>query len=998
MKKAVIIILSVLLFLIVALAAIPFFFKDKIIARVNQEIASSVNADVFYDIDKISLSVFKRFPNVSTTIREFGIKGHEPFENDTLMYVNSLQVDLNLRSILFGDQPELTGLHLNGGEIFIKVLEDGQANYDIAIPSDEPEASEVSSFNLGINLIEVNDLNFVYDDRQLQFFLGLTDVSMVGSGDFSADVYDLAADAKANLVRMDYEGVNYLSNKLFTADTKINVDLENMQFTFGDGSFGLNDFFFEMDGFISMPDEDIVFDLDFHGRDNTFKSLLSLIPGMYTDNFRDIRTDGNMDFSGFVKGVYTENTLPAFQVALQVNDGMFQYPDLPRPVSDINLDLLVKNESGNIDDTQVNIPTFNLNFGSNPISGRLLLENLRTYDMDGQLIGKLNLEELTSIFPIQGTELRGLLDVNASAKGRYDSVANIIPRVDAKLALTNGYVKSSEYPAPIEKMNVRANILNTTGNMNDLVVNLSDFGFELEGEKIEGFLKVADLKALNWDGAVKGSLDLGKMAKIMKMDEVIMEGAILADLTSKGSYADVEAKRYQRLDTKGMVSINDFYYADNDLPQGIRIRKATGNFNPQNVSLTEFDARFGKSPVTATGAISNYMPYLFEDKEVLRGNLNIESSSFDVNEWLVDSGAPAENQPLQVIELPRNIDFTMTAKADEVLYDKLVLKNTRGTLLLKDGVLTFRDAAMSAMGGTVTLEGNYNTQDITTPTFDFKLGLTALSIQEAFKSLNTVQAFAPIAQHVNGQFTTNFSLAGILGQDMMPVLSSLDGKGLVKVLDAALKDSPIIKGITSMTRLEDSQTLNFKDLNLNVEIQNGMLNVKPFDVRLWDYQANIQGSTGFDGRINYLVNMQVPAGRFGSQANAILSTLSGDGARASTVIPVSLNLGGTYQNPTIGLAGGNSIEALLTNALRSRLSSEQQQLQQQVTDEFRAKEDSLKQELTRKSQVAQDSVKKEAEKLVEQTKDKAADEVKNILKGVLGRPKPTKPDTSSKEN
>src|SRR5690606_11917737 len=129
------------------------------------------------------------------------------------------------------------------------------------------------------------------------------------------------------------------------------------------------------------------------------------------------------------KGIYNENSFPAFEVGLVVEEGMFQYPDLPKPVRDININMLVQNETNNLDNTQVNISDFNLIFGSNPMSGKLFLENLVTYDIDGQFLGKLNLEELTSIFPIEGMDLKGSLNINATAEGRYDSVAKVIPRI-----------------------------------------------------------------------------------------------------------------------------------------------------------------------------------------------------------------------------------------------------------------------------------------------------------------------------------------------------------------------------------------------------------------------------------------------------------------------------------------------------------------------------------------------------------------------------------------
>ncbi|HSJ68666.1 MAG TPA: AsmA-like C-terminal region-containing protein [Anditalea sp.] len=1005
MKKAAIIILGIFVFLLIAIISIPYLFKDQILARIDQEIATSVNAQVYYNYDDVNISLLRRFPNLSATIKEFGIRGNVPFENDTLMHINSLQVDVNLRSVLFDEYPELKGVHLLGGSMYISVLEDGRANYDIAIETEEEAVSEPSEFRLGIDLLEVKDVNFVYDDQQLGFFMALANLDLEGKGDFTLDVYDLFAEARADIVRMDYEGVNYLQNKRFLGDTQITVDMNQMLFTFNDGNFTLNEFNFDLAGYLAMPEDDINMDLRFAGKDNSFRSVLSLVPGIYTDSFQDLKTSGNMNFEGFVKGVYNENSIPSFDMSLKVDEGFFQYPDLPRPVSNVNISMQIVNPTDHIDNTKIDISEFNMSFGDNPVSGRLLVENLRTYDMDGQLRGNVNLEEITSIFPLEGTEMRGALSINAIAQGRYDSTTNTIPTIDASMALSNGYIRNVEYPAPIENLNVQATVVNTTGNMNDLIVNISTFGFDLEGESIRGNLEVNDLNRLNWDGSVHGAVDLGKLMAIFPMDDVIMEGRIQADIDTRGNYADVEAERYERLDTKGDIEIRDLYYTDLDLPQGIRIRNAAANFSPRAINLTNFDARVGQSPVTATGNLTNYMAYLFGENQTLQGNLTVASTRFNVNEWMsADPAATEDTTQLSIIELPRNIDFTMNVSANEVVYDNLVFSNARGIINLRDGILTFRDVATSTLGGQVTFAGTYNSQNPSIPKFDMTFDVAAVSIQEAFRSLNTVQVFAPVAQHLTGNFNTNFALSGDLGPNMLPVLSSLDGKGLIKVLQAAFKDSRLLQGITSITRLNETQSITFRDLVLSTTIEDGRLKVSPFNVRLWDYATTVEGSTGFDGSINYLLNMQVPAGSFGSQLNNVIAGISGAEGTGSTMVPVALSVGGTYQNPNVSLAGGNSIENLLTSALRGRVGAERDRAEDQIKqaqsdaiEQFRAKEDSIKNELKQKAEVAKDSVRRETDRAVEDAKRKAAQEAKNVLRRGLGIP-PTKPDTTVREN
>ena len=987
MKKPVIIILGIFAFFVLSLIALPLLFKGKIVERVDRELTKSINAKVYYDTERISVSLFRSFPHLSLGLGGFGIHGNFPFEGDTLLHVEELRADMNLFSVLFNDTPSLEGVHLEGGSLLVRVLDDGQANYDILFPTEEKESSDLK---VEVKAISVEGFDLIYADESLDFFMELEEIKAAGSGDFTLDVYDLPLKAEARIVDMVYGGLHFLGNKKFTAETVVNIDLEKMKFTFDKGDYALNDFQFDFYGAIEMPEEDILFDLGFAGKDNSFKSILSLVPGMYSENFSKINTSGSMTFRGGMKGVYNEYSFPSFEVYLQVLDGMFQFPELPKPVTDINLEMTVSNPTDQLDKTQVYVSNFHMNVGSNPISGTLLITDLNKISIDTEINGRLDLEELTSIFPIAGTELRGILDMRVLAKGSYDSVAKTIPVLDIDFGLRNGYFKNKDYPSALEKIGLRAEMKNPSGKMNDFVLDVPQFGFELEKKTISGNLRITDFDRLQWVAAVKGAVDLGKLLSIMPVTDLNMEGKIQADLNSRGSYEDLSKERYDRLDTKGEILLTSFSLSSPELPQAVQIQKAQADFNSDKIQLNSFDGKLGESSVKASGYLSNYMNYLFKDTGVLRGQLMLSSPRFNVNEWMQSEEPSA---PLTVIELPRNIDFTANVEAKEVLYDNLNLKEVEGSLQLKDGIMSFRNASMAALGGNIVINGSYDPRDLAKPKFDLALGLNNLSIAQAYQSLNTVKAFAPVAEHLTGSFNSNLSFSGILGQDMMPILSSLDALGILRVAEAAYRDSRLLQGITSLTKLKDGNTIQFKNVSVPIEIHQGLLTVKPFDLKLWDYQANIRGNTGFDGTINYLIQMQVPAGKFGATANNLLATISGTEASTSTLIPVAINLSGNYKEPKLALAGGASIESLLAAALQSRVSSEKQQLQTKAAEQFQAIEDSLKREINLKAETFQDSLRKVSEKKATEVKEKAVEGAKNVIRGILTRPKQTKPDT-----
>ena len=994
MKKTLLIGSGIFAFLLVLLTLLPFLFKDKIIARIDREISNSINAKVIYDLNKINISLWRSFPDVSFSISDFGIVGNAPFQQDTLLNLNELGIDFNLMSVIFEENPSLTGINLNGGDFYIKVLEDGTANYDILYPEEEKSPlKQEESLTISVNSISIQDVNFIYDDRALNYFMALTEVQGKGKGDFTTEKFELPVELTAKIAGINYEGVNYISEKMFQGKTLLNVDLEKMKFSLNDGNFKLNDFAFDLSGFLAMPEEDIEFDLVFQSQEHDFKNILSLVPGMYSDSFSNLETSGQMDFKGFVKGIYNETQIPSFELGLTISEGMFKYPDLPRPVQNVNLDMLVKNETSNLDNTSVSIPNFSLDFGSNPISGRFLLADLIHYPIDAGLRGKLNLDELTSIFPIEGMDLKGILDINATAKGRYDSLKGEFPAMDIQLALNDGYAKSQEYPAPIENIFAKASIVNQKGTMQDFWVEIPQFGFVLEGESIQGKMNLKDWERLVWDGEIKGSVDLKKVLTIFPVEGLNLEGKVKADLSTRGSYASVESKKYDQLTNQGILEVNGFKLVSQDIPQGVRISKAKAEFSPEKITLSEFDATLGESPLQATGTLSNYMDYFLNQNGVLKGQLNLSSQKFNVNEWMTEEPNSSNSTSLTVIELPKNIDFTMAVNANEVLYDNLNLKEVKGQMVLREGVLSFSDASMKTLGGTVGLNGNYDPRDLVAPKFNFNLQVTDLSIAEAFSKFNTIKAFAPIAENLSGKFNTNLRFSGNLGQDMMPILSTLDANGLLQIAQTALRDSKILQGITSLTKLQNTNTLEFKNIAIPISIENGVMDVRPFNLKLWDYQTQIQGSAGFDGSMNYLVQMEIPAGKFGTQATTLLSSLTGNAVDQNTPIPLAFNLTGTYQNPNLSLAGGNSIETILADALKARVQGEIKALQNEAQERFAAAQDSLKQELKVKATVVQDSLKKEVEKQTNVVKEKAAEEAKKLLKGILPKA-PAKPDTT----
>lgn len=912
MKKFALVIICLFVFLLAAAFIIPILFKDDIKKAIDQSLAESVNADVVWEVDDFSLSLFSNFPNATAKMNNFGVLNRAPFDGEILFAVEEFEVEVDLFS-LFGDQIKVSGIKLNHPEIFINVLEDGSANYDIAIASEEPTEAvvvdtAVTAFNVGIDHWEVVNGHVIYDDKSLPFKMEIKNLKHSGNGDFTQDVFDLTTKTFSDSVTISYDGQEYLSHKRFESDVVISISDEYGKYTFKENVVKVNDFTVSFDGFLALlEDESMDMDLSYHTEETSFKSLLSLVPGIYTADFDDIETKGILSFDGAVKGKYAEDILPAFNVGLQVNEAMFKYPDLPTAIDNIKIDLNIDNKDGIIDHTSINLKEFHIDLGKNPIDATFLLENLSNFKMNADLKAQLNLEELSSMFPMEGTSLKGNLTLNAKANGIYDSIAEIIPSLNATMNLAQGYVKSSEIPYALEDLHFQSEIINSSGKMDDIKAVVSDFTMIMDGEPFKADLTFEDLSNYKWELKAKGGIDLQKVTQVFPLEGMQLEGKIKADITTKGQMSELEAERYQNLPTSGVLSVTNFKYKDQELPYDVTIAQANASFDPEKISLSNYKGTVGKSDMDINGSISNYIAYMFADNETLNGTVNFRSNFLDLNEFMeeeavTEQGAVTDNPDVEeeygVIAIPKNINFTLKSAIKKAEIMDLTATNAKGDIIVKDGVANLSDLKFNMLDGDFLVNGAYDTRNPDEPKYDFKLGIQDLSIQRSFQAFSIIQQFAPIAVKVNGKVSTDFNINGLLNQDLTPDMATVNAGGLLKIAQAAVNNSKIIQGITSLASLKDSpEQVSLKDVVMSMTIEDGKLKVKPFDFKIGDYETTVSGSTALDGALSYNLKMDVPAGQLGSQFNSLVSNYTGGDGANDAKIPLNIGIGGTYNNP-----------------------------------------------------------------------------------------------------
>ncbi|AMM50883.1 hypothetical protein TH61_06350 [Rufibacter sp. DG15C] len=1006
MKKVFIGLAIFFVVLLAAAALVPVLFKDKIKDRLDKEIAKNINARVLYETDNVSLSLFRTFPDLALSVKELRIVGKDSFQRDTLAYLPDFALGLDLMSVITGNEMVIKSVTMDKPQLKLLVLKSGKANWDIFIPnSAQATQADTSDFKMGIDNWEMTDGQIIYQDLSIPFGVAAYNVQHTGSGDLAKDIFDMKTQTQAERFTMTYDGINYIENKKLDADVTMAMDLANMKYTFKDNNFRINDFALGMAGSVAMPTEDILLDLTFKALETDFKNLFSLVPGVFTDKFKDINTDGKLAFNGYVKGTFNETTMPGFGVDLKVNNGRFKYPDLPQEARNINVDMSVKNADGVVDHTQVNIKKLHLDLGKNPVDGQVMIDGLEPMKINGNLKAKLDLAELTKVFPLEGTTLRGLLDVDATANGVY--FENHMPMVVAKLNLVNGYVKSSSFPAPLENVTMVSTVTNKTGQAADTDIQVSQFKMLLDKEPLQGRVSIKNLAKPQFDLAINGILDLTKLTKIFPIEGTTVSGRLNGNIAAKGKMTDVEAGQYGNVIASGAMQISQLNYKSTDLPQGMRINTAKATFNNEQVRLENLNGFLGKSDVQMDGTVTNYMGYLFSENQPLRGTFNLRAGTFNVNEWTVDEhtgqAAPSTTAKAQgVVQVPADLDLVLNTQAGNVLYDNLKLQDFKGQVAIKNQIAKLENVSFNTLGGQFVTTGSYDSRDLIHPKFSFGLDIKNLDFKSAFNAFNTLQKIAPIAKALDGQFSTKFSLNGELGGDMMPVMSTLTGRGAVEVVQAVVTNIKALTKISEVTQLKDVQNFVVKNKGFAAEILSGNLVVKPFDLTVGDMKMTVGGTNNLAGTMDYIVALDVPSGKVGGALSSKLTALSGvQNIKSLERVTLQLGVGGTFTNPTVALRS-SSLKAEAKDLVQQVVSSKLEGVKEKLKINAPTNTDSLKVEFAKKQEEMKLKAQQELEKKRVEAEQKVRDEAKNQLNKLFKLPKKpaastTPPDTTKQQ-
>ncbi len=1025
---------GLLLVFIGLLIAIPYFFKDDILNAGKDFANEQINATLAFDNDKVGLSLLWTFPNFSFSIGDLSVTGHDEFEGKKLADIGEFYFTINVMDAIAGNY-NINGITLSDANLWVKVLRNGKANYDIMKPSDapdEPEAEETTSsgdnVKLKIRYWAIKNTNIIYDDEPAKTYVELKNLNHSGSGDFALDNLDLYTETTIDEFTVSMDRVRYLKRAKVGIDFNADIDMVNKVYKIMDNSFRFNALELKLDGEVSTPGDDVKMDLKFGTPNTSFASVLSMIPSAFTKDFNDVQTKGTFKLSGFAKGTYNDKgAMPAFAIDLGVKDGEFKYPDLPLPVEDINTQIAVKSASADFDKMTVDVNNFHIKIGKNPFDAMLKLRTpISDPDIDTKIDGTINLGELAQAFPMEGVkELSGIIKANLEAKTKMSYVNNSeYDKVDMKglLAISNmNYFAEGLPPVKINNM-----AMDFTPNN----VDLKDFDLKIGKSDIKANGTLDNiLTYFSRDKIMRGNLVVN--SNLLDLNEIsgaggestaeVEEEEKVEDNLATGMQDTTEAVEEELFDRFDFAMDANFKEIKYDVYE-IKDLKAKGSFSPSAAVLENFEMTMGDLALQARGELNNVFGYLF-DEEIIKGNLTLYSEHLNLNQFMSEDGSSVEKEEvitevpedvsqvendLEPMQIPGNIDFALFTTFRTLIYDSYKLKNVQAEVHVHDHILDINALRADAFGGSLAMNGAYDTNDPNNPKFKFGYDVSKLDIQTIAKTVGLSKRLMPILESIYGQFNSEFEIKGVLDENLYPDMSSLYAKGLLKTFNTTIKNNESLDKLAEKLKMKDMSKLDLGNTTNFFTLEDGKLKIDPATYNVKGMDIIFGGSHGLDNSMDYDMKLRVPRELLnqnpaGAAVNNALGTglaaLSGEAKKLGVDLEISefLNIGvgitGTMTKPKfkINLLGaeGKGGESLGDQAA-AMLKAEADKLKAEAEAKLKAETERLQAEAEAKLKAEQERLKKEAEEKAKKLAAQAAkdpgsvvDSLKNIDPGKI---------------
>lgn len=557
-------------------------------------------------------------------------------------------------------------------------------------------------------------------------------------------------------------------------------------------------------------------------------------------------------------------SIPTFDINLKVDKGYFKFAELPEAIKEVNLDISAIAKDFLIKNVAINLSNLELLAMDNRVHGQGKIKNLSNFDMEATLDAKVDLDNLKQFIPIEEMELKGLVDIDGSINGSFEPKQKRYPIINAEFKMENGLIRFDRVPdLPIEDIHIHTIVNSKRGSLSDLSIKVLPIDFKIGGEPFQLAASLYNLNNLNYNVRSKGTLNLDSFYKLFKIEGLDIKGKLITNLFLSGLQSDALNGNFDKLKNGGSFEVADIWVASDLFPNPLWVKKGKFKFFKEKMKFEHFEAQYGTSKFNMNGYLTNVIDYMF-NQDTLRGEFELETAYMNIDEFMVFGNSKESTSNTSstaasgVIQVPSNLNLNFHAKADKIKYTDYILTDFNGDLHLDNGRIILNETTFDMIGTKVHMTGDYVPEGLRKASFNYTIKASEFDIQRAYSEVALFREMVSMAKDAYGQVSLDYTLQGGLDKNMMPVMNSVKGGGILSLDNIQFKGFKLLGAIAEKTEASSLENGSVSDVDIHSTIEDNVLTIDRTRMRMAGFRPRFEGQVSLDGELNIGLRLGLP--------------------------------------------------------------------------------------------------------------------------------------------
>ncbi|KAA3595919.1 MAG: DUF3971 domain-containing protein [Calditrichaeota bacterium] len=311
--------------------------------------------------------------------------------------------------------------------------------------------------------------------------------------------------------------------------------------------------------------------------------------------------EANVKVEGLVDEMSVQNP-PKLSGKIQLAKGSVKYPEVPKPISNLNIDAIFTEK-------ELDLRNLSANLGQNPISLKAKLKDLQNPYLDADLKATMNLAEVKDFVPLEdGMTLDGKVSVSLNAKGKAKTPEAMAVDGEISLEKINVGLSKETLLKPVSEVNGKVKVTNKLISASKVSLKIGKSDIALQNLRVTDFLALvlgeekAKTPNVNFE-VVSTLLDVDEFLPVTETTEKAEPMAPLPDLNLNGK-VNFQKVRFDKINYENVsanFSLKDQVVDLNNLRLDLFKGKISGdvNWNAKNAKKSKFDAKLSVKNVAA---------------------------------------------------------------------------------------------------------------------------------------------------------------------------------------------------------------------------------------------------------------------------------------------------------------------------------------------------------------------------------------------------------------